>query len=348
MNPIRTIIREFARPCTTNLWVTLNANPRAAGIVRGALADRRLPTRSLLTLVLGAILAAAGSAGSSNGDDNSNAAVPGALPQPSPVASGLQLRVISVGSGVDEQKADLREAIVSEFAEWRSVTLLAELKNVGEKPIRLMGVRYGDSVSGPYIGRSNSDHFAPALFRYDFLTPAGQGVSTPQRTPRDEQFLELSGAQVESLGPGESMVCLLRPLKMRHDAPHWLPSGEFSIRVRYLGASQAAQTVMHKHWPDKGFTGLWHGELISNSVPIKIGERRPLELIWGPVTAGLQAAAELRDYDTFRHADRSLPRNEFPLQGAVSSYVHVKNFSDRVPVGHCAQGDECSRRLRKE
>jgi len=316
----------FAHPGARRLWIKLETDRRMLEASLAAVPARNLPVRLRSLLLLGTVLAVTTATGGAEASDVGSA---GSLPQAGPVSEGLQLRVIAVGNGADEQNPDLRAPIVSDFAEWRSVTLLAEIKNVSDMPIRLMGVRYGDSVTGPYIGKSNSDHFAPVLFRYDFVTLAGDSVRTPQRTPRDEQFLELSGARVESLRPGEALVCLLRPLKMRHDAPHWLPPGEFSIRVRYLGTSQAAQDVMNKHWPDKRYSGLWHGELISNSVPVKIGDQRPLELVWGPVTAGLQAAVELRDEDTHRREGRLLPRNEFPLQGAISSYVHLKNVSDR-------------------
>jgi beta-lactamase regulating signal transducer with metallopeptidase domain len=246
-------------------------------------------------------------------------------------SGGLQLRVISVAAKTDEQKPSMDAPIVTAFETQGDITLVAELKNVSDKPIKLVGVRYGDGISAPSIGKSNTRRFGPILFKYEFRGKSGKPIEQPLLTSQGNPFLELSAARVDTIGPGESLVCALKPLEQRNDAVHWLTAGEYTMQVSYVGVDESTQAEMTKHWPKMGFSGLWSGKADSNVIPITVKEQPKLELTWGPLTKGLQAAIELRDGDTYRAAGAPVaPRNEFPLGAAVSSHVHVKNVSDKT------------------
>lgn len=243
---------------------------------------------------------------------------------------GLVLRVISTAPKTNEQKASMDATVVSQFAAPSEMTLIAELKNVSDKPIRLVGVRYGEGVSAPFIGKSNTRRFGPILFQYAFRTKDGDLIEPPSNQGLGNPFLELSGAQIETIEPGQSIVCALRPLETRYDAMHWLPPGEYTLEVSYAGVDDATQAEMTKHWPKMGFTGLWNGKVSSNVIPLKIAEQPKLELEWGPTTGGLQAAIEFRDGDTYRaEGAPKPPPHEFPVGAAVSSLIHIKNVSDK-------------------
>jgi beta-lactamase regulating signal transducer with metallopeptidase domain len=259
---------------------------------------------------------------------------------------GLELRVISVSTTSDEQKPSMAAPIVSKFAEPKNITLVAELKNVSDKSIKLVGVRYGEGVSAPSIGKSNTSRFGPILFEYEFRTREGMPLEPPSVLAMGNPFLELSSARAEILAPGEKMICALTPVATRHDAAHWLPTGEYSLTVNYVGVNEATQADINKHWPKLGFTEIWNGKVSSNAIPISIADQPKLDLAWGPLTKGLQAAVELRDSDTYRPPGApAAPRNEFPLGAAVASYVHVKNVSDKTITfwsEEFRQGDEIS------
>ena len=243
---------------------------------------------------------------------------------------GLELRVMSVAANTNEQRPQMEAAAVTKFAEPGAVTIVAELKNVSDKPIRLAGVRYGEGVSAPSIGKSNSRQFGPILFEYAFRTQDGKLVGPPSRKGLNNPFLELSGAMIEKIAPGEKVVCLLRPLDTHYEAMHWLPAGDYTLQVAYVGVNEATQAEMTKHWPAMGFSGLWNGKVSSNVIPVSIAEQPKLDLIWGPTTNGLQAAIEFRDTDTYRAEGAAPPpRHEFPLGAGISSLVHVKNVSDK-------------------
>lgn len=243
---------------------------------------------------------------------------------------GLVLRVISAAPKTNEQKATMDAAVVSQFAAPGEVTLVAELKNVSDKAIRLVGVRYGEGVSAPSVGKSNTRRFGPILFQYAFRTKDGDLIEPPFNEGLGNPFLELSGALIEQIEPGQSIVCALRPLETRYDAMHWLPPGEYTLEVSYVGVDDATQAEMTKHWPKMGFTGLWNGKASSNVIPLTIADQPKLELEWGPTTSGLQAAIEFRDGDTYRaEGAPKPPPHEFPVGAAVSSLVHIKNVSDK-------------------
>lgn len=249
----------------------------------------------------------------------------------SEAVDGLELRVITVATTTDEQKPEMDATAATEFEQTQDLTIVAELKNVSDKPIKLVGVRYGENVSAPSIGESNTRHFGPILFRCEFQSKKGEPIEPPLVTANGDQFLELSSARVETLEPKQSYTCLLRPLQDRHDARHWLPGGEYQMRVHYVGMSEATQETIQKHWPDNDKQGAWHGDVVSNPVAIQFSEPARLDLAWGETTEGLQAAIEFRDMDTYRAQGQPAPaRHEFPLEADLMSIVHVKNVSQRT------------------
>lgn len=285
----------------------------------------RCPSRSLpFDLLLCSLFAAIAC---QHGLSLATAADPNDAGEPS---SGLQLRVIPVAPGSDEQQPDTSATPVADYATPQDLTLVAELKNVSDRPIRLVGVRYGTGVTPPWPGKSNTSTFGPLLFRYRFRTEAGDLVEPPMVRANGEQFLEISSARVEVLAPGEAFVCQLRPLAKAHEAGYWLKSGAYSLEVHYAGVSVETAATIDKHWPHLKFGGVWNGDAISAAVAVRFAESGTPELVWGQAPDGLEAAIEFRDERTHRPKDQPIPSNEFPIGAVVETFVHVRNASRRT------------------
>lgn len=243
---------------------------------------------------------------------------------------GLQLRVLPVAPDSDEQQPDATAPQVVEFATPRDLTLVAELKNLSDRPIRLVGVRYGTSVTPPWPGKSNTGTFGPLLFGYRFRNEAGDLVEPPSVRANGDQFLEISGARVEVLAPGATFVCLLRPLAKAHEAGYWLKPGRYSLEVHYGGVSAEVAATIDKHWPQKEFRGVWNGDAVSAPVAVNFAESVTPELVWGQAPDGLEAAIEFRDERTHHPKDKPAARSEFPVGAVVETFVHVRNASRRT------------------
>ena len=250
------------------------------------------------------------------------------------LAGGLRMRVIAVAPDADEQKPDPKASPAEKYTNVEDVTILVELKNVGEKPVSLQGTRYGDSVSPPYPGKSASEHFAPYLFGCDFLDNQGKPIDRPDRKMLDgDAMLTLSGGSAETIEPGKSLAILIRPMKWDTSLARRMAAGDFAVRVHYRGPGAGVVNEMQRVWPDKPLAGVWSGDVVSPAVPIKIvgdRENQPPELVWGDPVDGLQAAVEFAAEAKTPQARRDTASATFPFGTRLAVRLHVKNTGDNA------------------
>ena len=245
---------------------------------------------------------------------------------------GLQARILTVAPDTDEQAPSLATAKPqTQYAQPRDLTLLVELKNVGDHPIVLQGTRYGDSVGPPWPGKSVSDHFAPGLFHCDFLDKEGRRIEEPAHKILDvDTMLLLSGGMAETLPPGKSLVMLIRPLRWDAGMIRSMASGNFKVRVHYHGPSSAVLQEMKKVWPDKALTKAWSGDVVSGEAAFRIAgdpQMKLPDLVWGKAVKGLQAAVEFQSPADTAQGLRDTANVAFPLGSRVNVRLHIKNVS---------------------
>jgi RNA polymerase sigma factor (sigma-70 family) len=248
-------------------------------------------------------------------------------------SGGLRARLIAVAPKTDEQKPDPATAgAVKQFAHAEDLTFLVELQNVGAKPISVQGMRYGDTVAAPWPGKSASDIFAPLLFDCEFFDKDGKPLDRPVHGMlEDDAMLNLSSGLAETIAPGKSLVCLVRPAHWKPGTAWLLSPGEYQARVRYHGPKPAALQQMKKHWPNNPVSSAWTGEVFSGRVRFTIPdspENRHPELIWGPAVNGLQAAAEYSSAGTPR-ARQDTASATYPHGTRLRVRFHVRNAGSR-------------------
>jgi hypothetical protein len=243
--------------------------------------------------------------------------------------NGLVCRIVCVDPQTDEQHPDMAKAArTNRFARVEDITLLAELKNVGDKRQSVQGVRYGDTVTLPWPGKSSSAEFAPSLFTYEFFDRAGKPIERPLRSTNDtDAMLRLSGGTVEAIAPGESLVMLVRPADGDTGLASRLADGDYQVRVRYHGPLLGVRKEMQRVWPDKPVTRAWSGDAASPLVPLSLANPHPAaEMAWGKAKDGLRAAVEFRPIvpagAAANAADYSIPEG-----GRADVRVHLQNVS---------------------
>lgn len=237
-----------------------------------------------------------------------------------PESDGLRCRLVAVPTSTDDDAPDAKKS-VDQFAGGDAVAFAVVLKNVGEKPLTLLGVR-NDSAEGAL----NTGFLGPYLFEFEFTDPAG----TPLPRPRTELLgglLELSGASTHVVEPGASLTILLRPARFMAPMECKLPAGEYRARVRYRGPSAAILAAIARHWPDKPQGKAWSGDVTSNEVAFTVadGAKDDLELVWGEAKDSLQAAVEFRPLPGAVAPDD--PAGTVPLNSVLSPVFHLKNVS---------------------
>lgn len=245
-----------------------------------------------------------------------------------PEANGLRCRLVAVPTSTDDEAPDATQT-TDEFAHGGDVAFAVELQNVGEEPLTLLGVRYGESYPTAK-GKLNTGFFGPQLFDFEFTDAAGAPLPRPAREYLEGR-LEIVGASTHDLPPGESLVVLLRPSQFNSPMEHRLPPGEFRGRVRYRGPSAETLAQIAKHWPDSPQAKAWSGEATSNEVSFEVadaGEAKPAELVWGEATNGLQAAVEFRPSRGGLSPDD--PPGTVPLNTVLDAVFHLKNVGEET------------------
>jgi hypothetical protein len=240
---------------------------------------------------------------------------------------GLRCRAVALSTKIDDDQPDLAQTN-STYTDAGAVTLGVEVKNVGDKPITLLGVRYGDSYPTA-AGKLNTSFLAPHLFSLD-ITQNGKPLARPKRE-FIESMIILSGASTHELAPGQSMVIVLRPARFNTPMNFELPQGDYRVRVQYHGPSEGTMAQLKKFWPDKPHSKAWMGQVTSNDVAFKVDGPKPAveraEPAWGDVSDGLRAAAQFR-----KHTRKSIepPGRELPLDSVADVEYLLQNVSDHA------------------
>lgn len=249
-------------------------------------------------------------------------------------SNGIRFRIIPVPTSSDDDAPDLSKT-TSTFTGADSMTFAVELKNVSEQPITLMGLRYGDSYATA-VGKLNASFFGPHLFDMEFTDANGKPVSRPSRA-LERDMLALSGVSTHTLAPGQSLVELLRPARFMFPMNYDIAPGQYRLKMKYHGPSEAVTAEIKKHWPDKSQAVAWTHSVTSNEVAFTVApdpaDMAADKLVWGPVKDGLQAAIELRRPRPTNGAPGSVGSpNEapgVPTKSTISVVFHVKNVSDK-------------------
>ncbi len=218
------------------------------------------------------------------------------------------------------------------FARGEDLTFAVELKNVGEKPVTLLGVRYGDSYATA-AGKLAVEFFAPHLFEFQFTDGAGRPIPRPARAYLGG-MLELSGASAHEVAPGKSLVVLLKPAEFNAPTEIKLAPGVYKARVRYHGPGEKARAEIKKHWPDKPQGQAWSGDVASNPVGFTVANDptapKPLPLRWGEPKNGLRASVELRDPRPVRPTTD--PIGTIPLNSRLSVVFRTSNVERQATL----------------
>ena len=247
---------------------------------------------------------------------------------------GIQLRILPVRQETDEQSPDFQNARqTSEFRIADDVTLLAQLKNVSRNSISLQGVRFGDSVSKPWPGKSQQAKFGPLVFQTRLYDKDGTLVEPPTASsPQTLAMLEFSSGQVEVLKPNESVTMQIKPIQWNSSLATFIESGNYQIELEYRGTPKPIQDQIKKHWPTKPLGNVWHGAAKSARVNIQIQKSyrdlRP-KLAWGKPNKGLRVAAEYRLSDTRAEDPQEFIDRTFPVGSQVNVRYYFQNTSTK-------------------
>lgn len=239
-------------------------------------------------------------------------------------SESMQARVIAVSPETDEQEPDFSTAArVTTFRRPDEITLLVELKNIGEKPIVLRGVRYGDSVSRG-ARKSSTDGFAPHLFRCEFFDAAGTAVVGPANAVHtSDAWLVLSGGLAETLESGQSLTALLRPAKWDASVTRLLAAGRYTVRIHYRGPSEDLLEFERRRGLRQRFADeTWTGDVVAGDLDFEIERDRVTAFAgaaWGEPVKGLRAAVEFSN---------SAPTGRAIVETASSTY----SYGSRVKV----------------
>ena len=285
-----------------------------------------LTAGAVLAVVLGMCVAGASSRADSRQQDDQSWGKP---------SGGLQMRIVAVAADADEQHPELAEAhAAKEFSFAKDVTLLVELKNTSDKPIQMQGVRYGETVSDPWVGRSNSKRFAPELFTLKVFNQAGDLIEFPRGVGDIPiNMISLSGGRAEEIMPGGKESMLLRPLVWDPSILHQLKAGKYELELTYHGTPQPVQDEIARLWPKRDLADVWWGAVMGPRVSISIetgAETRP-ELQWGKPKEGIRTAVEYRLADRRLETLEEYEARTFPLDARIDVTFHFENVSE-APV----------------
>jgi beta-lactamase regulating signal transducer with metallopeptidase domain len=245
-----------------------------------------------------------------------------------PESDGLRCRLVAVPATVDDTSPDMTKAAKT-FARGDDVTFAVELKNVGQKPVTLLGVRHANGQ--PAVdGKLYPEFFAPHLFEFEFADADGKPVPRTSRIFFGTYHL-LSGVSAHEIAPGKSLIVVLRPSRFHTPMDHRLPPGSYRAKIRYRGPSAKTSAFFRETFPDKPHAKAWSKEVTSNEVAFAVAGNaapRPAKLVWGAVKDGLQAAVEFRAPPGIAPAND--PPGTLPTKAYVSTIFHVKNVCERM------------------
>jgi hypothetical protein len=244
-------------------------------------------------------------------------------------SAGIRCRLMPVAPGTSEDSL-AAASTVDRFDQCEDMTFAVELKNVSGQTVRLLGPYYNAQ------GKSQPDRFGPFLFTFEFQSVDGRSVDRlDQRFLAEDVARMLSQMEVATLDPGQSLRMLLRPGTWRYGQACQLESGAYRTIVRYRGpVGDVGERLKRLNVPAKD---AWAAEVASAPVTFTLAAvppRKQPDLVWGPVTQGLQAAIEF------------VPQQESYVFGAKADVrFHVRNVSDRAirfSTEHVRRGDHAT------
>jgi hypothetical protein len=236
-------------------------------------------------------------------------------------SAGIRCRLIPVAPGTSEDNLAVASTF-DRFDQCKDITFAVELKNVSDQTVRLLGPYYNAQ------GKSQPDRFGPFLFTFEFQPADGRPVDRlDQKFLAEDVARMLSQIEVATLDPGQSLRMLLRPGTWRYGQACQLASGTYRAIVRYRGPmGDVGERLKRLHVPARD---AWAAEVASAPVTFTltgVPPRKQPDLVWGPVTQGLQAAVEF------------VPQQESYVFGAKADVrFHVRNVSDQA-IGHTHSG----------
>lgn len=251
-----------------------------------------------------------------------------------PESNGLRFRIVPVPAATDAENPDISKS-TSTFANSDDMTFAVEVKNVSDKSVTVLGVRYGESYPTA-AGKLNMEFFGPHLFELQITDTNGKAVPQVSKT-FERDMLILSGASAHVLQPGKSLVELIRPAQFMAPMDYRLPAGQYGVKVRYQGPDAETVAAIKKHWPDKPQASAWIHSAMSNEVALTIAQDpsapKAPELVWGPVKDGLQAAIEFRKVKP-KNGSKGATGSPteapgVPVNTTIGVIFHVKNVSDK-------------------
>ena len=303
----------------TTIGISFNSNDKSAGWVEQVASNRDSPDHD----------DGERSAGDKPNGDSGVPDEPQANIAPGPNNDPLRCRLIAVTHDSNDEAPDLTKQTNS-FPSGDRLTFAVELTNASDKPITLLGTRYGDHF-GESSGKLHADGFGPRLFEFEFFDAQGKPLPHAERMfVRDAIYL--SGASTHELKPGQSHVVLLRPAQFLRPMQHRLPQGKFSARVTYRGASKETLDFVQKHRADQPMAKAWSGAVSSNTVDFTVQTPATridaASLVWGLEKDGLSAAIEFK-------AGKGVLGDPMSAPGVLvnDDYLtvfHLKNVSDRT------------------
>jgi hypothetical protein len=313
----------------------------AKGVVKVMLTSKLKPSGALF--VTAVALIAAGTAKIGYRAQAGEQPEPAKQPQPirdamapwGEPSGGLRMRIMPVPHKTTEQRPDLATVPTSaRFASAHEVTFVVELQNVSDKPISLQGTRFGDSTAPPRWGRSCSDFFGPRLFTYELVDKNRKPVDRPVRKMLMlSTTMKLQSGLAETVAPGKSLVCLVRPLHWDAGMAHLVTAGEYQLRLHYLGTAPSAQQGIKRDYPNNPLVSTWTGDVASTMIAFTLSdtpENRLPEPVWGPVNQGLQAAVRYRSASGTPQALRDTATATFPHGTRLKVEYEIKNVSAKT------------------
>lgn len=243
-------------------------------------------------------------------------------------SDGLRCRIVPVSPSMDPEKMDLTASNLH-FASPEEITFAVEVQNVSDKAVFVRDIRYGGEYAEKTRGKLNANHYAPHLFDFVFTDSQGKAIARAEREfVIDSHAIVLRGAMDTKLAPNQSLKCLLKPAKFERSMGYRLPPGDYRVKVRYRGPSQAVKDWIDKHNTGQDSDKLWASEVSSKfaSFSVAADTFHEPDLVWGQETSGLRAALEVRaprESGIPTQAPGVLPAT------ALHPILHVKNVTDK-------------------
>jgi len=231
--------------------------------------------------------------------------------------NGLQIRAVPVSAEMNDDAVDLSK-VVAKTKSQQQLAFAVELKNITDKPIKILDARYGEGY-GDSKGKANSDWSAQFLFTINYYDKSRKLIARPKVEVVDHDS-PLSGAMAVELQPGESRQIVLRHAKWLSVLQQRLDRGKFTAVIHYHGLPLRVDKRIREYRSTSAVLGAWNGDATSLPVSFELtGKPAKTRLIWRKTVKGLRGALE------FSPHRRQLTHGEKP-----DTKLHVQNVSNET------------------